>query len=501
MSSRRVGVSIMSKLNTQRLVMFFGIFLGTFYDTKDIVCRQGKHVVQDVVNSGRPMPVGQTSSAEWTIMIYMGARNNLAPFAASNLQDMAANAAGDKVNVVVQWDQSEKKGAWRYVAKNNQVELEQYVNVANPVDMAQNLIDFCKWSADNFAAKKYCLVLWNHGVGALDPLFCDPLRLFMQNRDVLSPSERFFCLDSFFKECEAESRAIQLRSVEPDFIDRGILFDEVNKTYLTNADLRYALSVISSSKVLNKKLDCLGFDACYMSMIEIAYQVKDFASYMISSEELELAKGWNYGYFISRLCENPAMTPNELARDVVKGFEVFYKGRTQLYTQAAIDLGKVEAIKVNHDSIIKSLESCLKVYRQGMLNALLKGRKSVLQFSAKFYVDLHSLYKTLAVKVLTEDDLFSGVTKEADILTYDSNYLRAKRYSNDIIALVELLKNGMRLIESAVLATANSNQFIDAKGLSIYFPSSKAIDGSYENTEFVKNSAWHRFLKLVCDFF
>lgn len=465
---------------------------------KTIDCRQATYHHSEV--TAKPTPQ-TTVGSDWTIMIYMGARNNLAPFAASNLQDMATNATNNQVNVVVQWDQSGKKGAWRYIAKMGQATLEQYINVTNPTDIGQNLIDFCSWSAENFPAKKYCLVLWNHGTGALDPIFNDPLRIFLQNRDLLLDQQNHFSFDKFVKECNQPNTFGQ-ESTNEDFINRGILFDDEYKTYLSNIDLRRALSTITSSAVLNKKIDCLGFDACYMSMIEVAYQVKDYAKFMIASEELELAKGWNYGYFISQLCNNPSKQAKEVAQDIVKGFEHFYKGKTQLYTQAAIDLSKISSIKDNHDNIITTLELVAKQYKQRLVNALLKARKATLQFSAKFYVDLHSLYKTIANKILTEDVIApKNVDKDKDLFIYDSHYLRSKQYSNNIISLVDLLKNGMRLIETAVVEQTNSSQFVEAKGLSIYFPSSRAIDNSYENTEFVKRSPWLRFLQYICEFF
>ena len=45
---------------------------------------------------------------------------------------------------------------------------------------------------------------------------------------------------------------------------------------------------------LNTKLDFIVFDACLMGSIETAYVLKEYAKYMVASEELMLGYGFNY---------------------------------------------------------------------------------------------------------------------------------------------------------------------------------------------------------------
>ena len=455
------------------------------------------------IESATTRTIRRNADAEWTVMLYMAARNNLAPFAASNLQDIANAGTCDKVNVVAQWDQPNKKGAWRYTIKNKKVNLDHYINVQHPTDLTENLVNFVAWAVQNYPAKKYCLILWNHGVGALDPIFGDPLRLFMQNRDLLNTSSSELTIDDFFSSCFADNQLLaDLENQEGnENISRGILFDDDNKTYLTNKDLKRALEEITSPAILGKKLDCLGFDACFMSMLEIAYQVKDYAAYMVASEELELAKGWNYGYFFSRLLERCTRTGQEAARDIVHGFHEYYKGRTQLFTQSAIDLSKINTLVDHHDKIVLALQTCMKIHGKKIILALAKARKSCLQFSAKFYIDLHSFYKNLLLKVLTEDGFakVNNVGSEQNILMYEVSFLKAKGYDENILNLVQKLKDGMRTIEQTVIDNVCSNHFNEAKGLSIYFPITRTIDPSYNNTEFAQKSLWRKFLDIICE--
>lgn len=451
---------------------------------------------QNECRSNTRLLAGEEQS-EWTVMIYMAARNNLAPFAGKNLQDIASVGLNDKIKVVAQWDQLNQKGAWRYVVKNKAVVHDHYLSVNNPADVAENLIDFVKWGAKEFPSKKVCLILWNHGVGALDPVFGDPLRFFMQNRDHLNSSE--ITIEEFYSQCTSDSRIMPEQS-KPD---RGILFDDDNKCYLSNKDLKYALAQITSPSILNKKIDCLGFDACFMQMLEVAYQVKDYASYMIGSEELELAKGWNYEYIFKKLLNQNSKTGKELATDIVDGFGEYYKDRTQFYTQASVDLSKVSLIKENNDKITELLEDNLRIYGKRMISAIGKARKSCLQFSAKFYIDLYSFYKHLALKVLAEEGIGKNpnASKDINLLAYDEGFLRSRGYDKSVTDLIMALKEGMRLIDIAVIKNTTSNYFSEAKGLSIYFPVTKVIDHSYGNNDFATESLWQRFLRLICDMF
>ena len=80
---------------------------------------------------------------------------------------------------------------------------------------------------------------------------------------------------------------------------RGVCFDETYGTYLTNQKIDEALSAICSK--LKKKIDIIGFDACLMSMIETAELIKNYAEYMVASQEVELGAGWRYDLVLNIL--------------------------------------------------------------------------------------------------------------------------------------------------------------------------------------------------------
>lgn len=92
------------------------------------------------------------------------------------------------------------------------------INMSAPV----TLVDFVKNSTQDFPAEHYALILWNHGLGF-----------------------RGVCYDND-------------------------LTDELNMT-----ELESALSKIENDTGVT--FDLIGFDACLMGELEVAYQVKDYA--------------------------------------------------------------------------------------------------------------------------------------------------------------------------------------------------------------------------------
>ena len=63
--------------------------------------------------------------------------------------------------------------------------------------------------------------------------------------------------------------------------------------FLDNAELKRALA--EAQALAGKRIDLLGMDACLMSMFEVAYQVKDQASYLVGSQEVEPMAGPTIG--------------------------------------------------------------------------------------------------------------------------------------------------------------------------------------------------------------
>lgn len=427
----------------------------------------------------------------------MQARNNLSPFAGRNLNAIANFKTNPKVNFIVQWDQPKQKGAWRYKIEKGSVKLEHYSDVKDASDQTQKLVDFVKWGHQNFPAKKNCIILWNHGVGPLNPAFGDPVRMMLSHRNesvCLSPEKVIFLEPDQEVPTEDEIQAITKSG-------RGILFDEDNKTYLTNEDLSKALAKITSKEILGRKVDCIGFDACYMGSVEIATEVSKYADYMIASQELELARGWNYEKISEKINSSP-MTPPQLAKLIVSSFSDLYRGNTNIFTQSAIRLSNTDRLTRDLDQVIDSIEAAAKEDKHFILDAIRQTRKNCLQFTAKVYIDLQSFYQNLLDRVSVKSSSnLAGATPQ----TQKPNLFRQRKAttsapshpkptSGAFTALAASLQNAIVGLSNSIVDNTSSSYLARAKGLSIYFPL-KFVDTSYESSKFARSCKWLNFIR------
>ena len=110
-------------------------------------------------------------------------------------------------------------------------------------------------------------------------------------------------------------------------------------------------------ETIGQKFDLLGMDACLMSNIEVAYQVRNHVRYIVASEENEPADGWPYDRILGRITDNPEMEAAELARSIVSDYVDWYRDRdtTDDITQAALDLSKLDSLTAPLDDFAGSL--------------------------------------------------------------------------------------------------------------------------------------------------
>lgn len=415
------------------------------------------------------------SPTKWTIMIYAQADSVLNSFAARNFHAMSTVGSNEDLNLIVQWNQPRKKGVWRYKINKNQMELVDKSTRKEKPDFSQDLIDFADFSAKNYPAENYVLILWNHGVGIIDPEW-NKLQNFAVNPTTLRECPRAQ-IPGITCDTDIAADTICKADTICDEQVRGILFDIGNRTYLSNQGLTYALDYITKN-IIKKKFELIGMDACLMSMLEVYYQIKDFAIWSVASEEVELAHGWNYTPFLHALI-NDSLSSKELAEKIVYTFEDFYKGKTKFYTQTALKLENVELVKENLDQIVSNILLCKKTDAKNINLAIKKARKTCFQLSVPCYVDLHSFYTELQ----TQLDRLKKSPKQKTF-TKSDNFKDLQASIND----------GIQLIDAIILASTNSDYLSRARGISIYFPQ-KSIDQSYFKTLFVQSSLWLPFLQ------
>ena len=202
----------------------------------------------------QPKPEEKTKPKEMTLMVYMIGSDLEARGGAGtkDIKEMIGSGVDlEKANVIVYTGGSTK---WHNEAVSKEKEhslLElgsdgfKCVKTFEQSSMgeADNLSAFLNYAYTTYPANKFSLVMWNHGSGPLIGYGADML---------------------------------------------------YNNDSLTLLEMGDALKNSPFNK--NNKLSFVGFDACLMASAELCCAWADYADYLIASQEVEPAFGWDYAF-------------------------------------------------------------------------------------------------------------------------------------------------------------------------------------------------------------
>ena len=252
-----------------------------------------------------------TSQKEWTVMVFVNAKNNLESYGLKDVNEMEMVGSSDKVNVIAELGRisgySSADGNWTgcrryYIKKDNDTnKITSPILLETPkCDMGswEYMVDFVKWTKERYPAKKYVLVVWNHGSG------------WNKGGDIS------YLLN-----------------------EKGISYDDETNNHITTPQLRMALEKIGG-------VDILAMDACLMQMIEVAYEVKDYTQYIVASEEVEPGDGYTYNTWLEPLVKNPTADARTLSKYMVDSYGDYYQSerdttQSSIYAKALKELARV----------------------------------------------------------------------------------------------------------------------------------------------------------------
>lgn len=445
--------------------------------------------------------------AHTTVIVYMAADNDLSAFARRNIDQMASIGSNENLNIAIHLDikiAGNKKITRRYyiAGKNKILHMNANESDTQMMDSGQpaTLISACKWAIENFPAKEYVLVFWNHGTGIIDPMLgkiINPTRLFNYNSasQMLELDRTTSILGNIHQiknqyddshelllllDKKDTSGSVNWSELEQELAQtedpRGICWDDSTGNYLTNQKLDEALTIVRQRYLNNKKFSIIAFDACLMSMLEIGSLIKKHADIMVGSQEVELGTGWNYEKVLKPFTTK-ALGKKEFARHIVQAYEATYQKITNDYTQSAVALDGISYLEDNINDIALLLIEALETQKdKTVLNAIRASKNKLLctYFDEPSYIDLDHFYTNL------EQNLKLFVLNDQSRQTQIINSLR------------QLLTQGHAIIKKIVLANACGKNLKLAKGISIYFP--ERIHNSYPKTSFGASNSWLQFL-------
>ncbi len=210
-------------------------------------------------------PEPNAEAGTWAIYWYLCGSDleSNGGFATSDLMEMMEVALPENVRVVIQtggaktWQNNvvDADILQRYVYDSEGLTLVDELPPASMGDAA-TLTDFLRYCKQNYPAEKTAVLFWNHGGGSVS----------------------------------------------------GAAFDErYGYDSLTLDEMQTAFGRVWEADENNPPLELVGFDTCLMATVDVAGTFAGTACYLVASEEVEPANGWDYTGWLGALAADPAM--------------------------------------------------------------------------------------------------------------------------------------------------------------------------------------------------
>lgn len=366
----------------------------------------------------------------WTVLVYLDADNDLETAGIHNFNQMETIGSTRDVRVVVQMDRKDGDGAYndswtdtrRYLIVRDadtrtmhslRLDEDQPLGELNMAD-PQTLRDFVTWGMREFPADHYCLIIWDHGTGW-------------------------------------EIRSL---SVAPQY--KYVVVDSTGGSHQMNInEIASALNGI--------RLDVLAFDACYMQQLEVAYELKDCADFLVGSTAAEPSPGYNYSRVLTEV--SASTSPTQLCQVLVSAFAAEYPTGYEGITLSALNMERIPALADAASSFAQLLTANAQHYRVPLSGA----RSAALNYST-----LTGGSERYSLDLLDYANRCTGVLGAQAVSSYAS-----------LVAAVD----------DAVIAETHNPDTPNAHGVAIYVPSPSHYDYQYGLLRFAQGTYWDDWLQ------
>lgn len=384
-------------------------------------------------------------------MVWMAGDNNLEENGNLDLKELMKIGSTDDVNVVVQFDRMSDDQTRRFFVKKGELVEQGGLGETNTGDPAV-AADFFTWGVSEYPANRIACIFWNHGSGIDET---DVYRILRSAGTRITRGQVHAASDNL-------RRSLFAASVIPAAVNRGIAYDDTARDFLDNIELRNVLDTVH--RKTGRTVDVLGFDACLMNMIEVAAELREFADYMVGSEETEPVNGWPYDSILKKLIARPSMQASELSAIIVEDYVKSYS--SDAVTQSALNLARTTTTAKAVDELATALIAILSDGNEYM--ALTKAIRSAQRYDTRDFVDLVDLCDQIAARVST---------------------VAVRNAASKVVSAVT---------EAAPLVSAEKHRgtsMAKSHGVTIYLPWANDASLVYERLEFSRNTRWGKFIK------
>ena len=331
--------------------------------------------------------------ADCAILIYMVGSDLETKYqmASSDIKEMMEAGSTRRVPVVLQTGGAKAWGLesipadrnCRWLVRRQRLQLLQDARNEN-MDNPDTLSDFLTWSIRRYPARNYVLILWGHGLGPIDGFGGD---------------------------------------------------EHYGNHKMKLAGLQAALHC--ACQATNTSFQVIGFDACSMAGLEIAYALRPYAEYMVASVDYTNHNGWDYRSILQSLQQKPTLGGQKLGEIIVNSYRLHSRenGEMEDLQMSVIRLDRIERVVQAVDAWGRRLLAAASDPR--LLELMGDGRKNAEDYAEEAdMADLADTARQLAGRL--------GCRQEADFI--------------------------LKAVEDAVVYNMKTPEHPKAKGLSIYFP-------------------------------
>ena len=441
-------------------------------------------------------PQSNQKKKDWTLMFFFASDNTLSPSTLPQLKAIKAAGPSNDANVLVYFDPNEMGAPTRVFEINKGQEPASDANSGDPV--------ISVLSSDQLNPTDL-----QQGPGEETKTFAESL-LKSDGLEAFDALQQFlgFCSERY----PAEHYMLFL-------VGHGLVVGR--DAFLPDDNPDSAIGLKTLGKILNDfktrvgdgKLEFIGMHSCSMSAVEVAYELKGTAKYMLASQGLSFVGSWPYRQLVTKIY-------NDIAEDMVDvdslvkslhnlcikySVDFMHAGYSSDMCLCSLDPERITKLGSPISDLAKALTEGVTDPRCRPLILLAHWRSQ--SYWQETYSDLYDFCHCL--RQLCEQPKKDG-TDEKDAATFKKREYDFRRFAiiNACTAVIDILKpeNGSKGIGPIVSTDYVGPDVQYSHGLSIYFPWSrpredendKVID-NYEGyaftSEFAAPLTWFKFLK------
>jgi hypothetical protein len=460
---------------------------------------------------------------QWTLMCFLASDNPLAPGVISQLKSIKAAGFHKQANVIVQFDPQSQTTPTHIFDVNviNKAKTDKQYNIgfnAEGDPSVHNLLEDKLWRDEKDRTGEFIRKRLTTMYPEYDPGI-PPNGIVYVKGKYYEPGPQA-SLNSFLSFCAdfypANHYILFLLGHGVVVGNDVFMYDEhADEKTLSLGGLRTVLIDFNSKvKAHGGCLDLLSFHSCSVSSLEVAYELKDNANYMLASQGSTLVGNWPYRQILTRIFNDLVQQDGKVDKDTIQPmlrdvFSYCVDNSTDFlvggypFDLCLCNLGEVGPAKTALEQLSKALMTGLEyeTFKESILLAHLESQS----FQQEMYTDILDFCRCLYVRTSKRDTHWkyaNDLKTAAGDNVNDVEKAAGDTFERIRSAIEGAAANVIKVVsKSVVRASFAGPEYQYSRGFSVYFPWSRPVDdflekyAAYKLVQPCSEKTWLHFLK------